>query len=56
METTLSDGESGRGRGGLFIAVEGGRRAIRGGWLATVVRIQCFGLRWEATGRSIAGR
>jgi hypothetical protein len=41
----------------FFIAVEGGSRAVRGGWPAAVVRIQCvdFGLRGDATRRIIVG-
>jgi hypothetical protein len=36
----------------FFIAVEGGSQAVRGGWAAVVVQIQCFdfGLRGEAMG------
>jgi hypothetical protein len=58
MDTWLSGGESDQGRDDLFIAVEGGSRVVRGGWLAMVVWIQYFGfrLRGEAIGWSIAGR
>jgi hypothetical protein len=58
METRLSGGQCGQSWYDVFIAVEGRSRAVRGGWPAVVVRIQCFYFvsKGEATGRSIAGR
>jgi hypothetical protein len=58
METQLSGGASGQGRDYLFIAVQGGSRVARGGWLAAVVQILCFGfyLIGEAMRRSVAER
>jgi hypothetical protein len=44
----LSGGESGRGQDDLFIALEGESQTVQGGWLTTVVRIQCFSERDEA--------
>jgi hypothetical protein len=58
METRLSGRESGQSLDALYIAVEGGSRAVWGGWLAVAVRIQCFSFdsTGEATRRSVAGR
>jgi hypothetical protein len=39
IETRLSGGESGQGWDDLFIAVEGGSRAVWGGWPTVVVHI-----------------
>jgi hypothetical protein len=51
-------GESEQGWDDIFIAVDGGCRAVLGGWPAAAVRIQCFSfiLRGDATGRTIAER
>jgi hypothetical protein len=58
METRLSGGDSGQGWHDLFMTVEGVSPAVRGGWLAAVVQIQCFSFGWrgEATWWSIVGR
>jgi hypothetical protein len=54
----LSGGESVQGWDNLYIAVEGESWTVLKGWPAVVVRIQCFrfGLRGEATGRSVTER
>jgi hypothetical protein len=58
METWLNGEESGQSWDDIFIVMEGGSRAVQGGWLAAVVQIQCFGVgsRGEATERNIVER
>jgi hypothetical protein len=52
METQLSGGESDQGGDDFFIAVEGGSRAVRGGWLAVVVRFNASVLPREGRRRT----
>jgi hypothetical protein len=52
METQLSGGESDQGGDDFFIAVEGGSRAVRGGWLAAVVRFNASVLPREGRRRT----
>jgi hypothetical protein len=56
IETQLRGGKSGQCWDDLFIAVNGVSRTVRGGWLAVVMRIQCFSFdsRGKTTGWSIA--